>query len=64
MIAASVLAAPLIGFAGDRNIDWDEPRHDLQAAKNGLRMARGRCHDHRFIMNNPTAAFEREIFGI
>ena len=32
--------------------------------RNGIRMNAGRCHDHRFLNNEPTPSFEREIFGI
>jgi len=28
------------------------------------RMSGGRCHDHRLLMDNFPAPFEREIFGI
>lgn len=31
--------------------------------KSRFRMTGGRCHDHRFLNNDPTLSFEREIFG-
>ncbi len=40
----------------------DTPKN-ISREKSRLRMNGGRCHDHRFLNNDPILSFEREIFG-
>lgn len=64
LMTVSVLAAGLIGSVAGQGAISADSRRDPYIPDYRLRMRGGRCHDHRFIMNEPTASFEREIFGI
>ena len=64
LMTVSVLAAGLIGSATGRDVISEDPPSDPFVPDHGFRMRGGSCHDHRVIMNVPTASFEREIFGI
>jgi len=63
LTTAAVLSSGLIRPAFSFDASSVSPEKDV-ARRMKSRMHGGRCHDHRFMVNEPTPAFEREIFGI
>jgi hypothetical protein len=64
MTAAMILAGEFVTQSKAWGGVVDGPGHPSTRAGRLPRMTGGRCHDHRFFMNEHGPVFEREIFGI
>ncbi|MEE9553563.1 MAG: hypothetical protein V3W18_04625 [candidate division Zixibacteria bacterium] len=64
LTASAILAGGLLSPSEIIASGFKNSESHRVTAESRPRMNGGRCHDHRFLNNEPTLSFEREIFGI